>query len=370
MLFAKNDDRFIHANEALKKEYYTCPACQQAVCLKKGKTIRAHFAHLPNKNCSFIFSEGETNEHIMGKEIIFSWLEDNNFETHMEYYIPYLSQRPDVMLISNNGINIAIEFQCSPISNDQLIVRTMGYYGAEINVHWILGEKYAPTRMEINDGQFKFLSLIDGKIGILILNVTNKKIFFYEPSQKTYKHVDWIKHSVEMKADDNKIIKMKLDTEHQIYVMQYYKKYYDYLIKQRRHKSSKYTQFFEYLYYKNIQLYELPNEILHVLPCDYLLKSPSIFWKTIIILMINSKYLGESFEFLDILHALKSILLHNEPQQVFLGEAVWSTPVLDFLDYLIAEGYLYRDGVNTYRKLREFSWYKNETEKLEAIRRL
>ena len=113
MLIATNKtNEQILADKALcKTKTYYCPSCQNRVHLKAGSTIRPHFAHYKKEACA-AFSEGETEEHLLGKQQLYDWLVGLGHSVEMEAYLPELMQRPDLLLEGK----IAIEFQCSGLS--------------------------------------------------------------------------------------------------------------------------------------------------------------------------------------------------------------------------------------------------------------
>jgi len=140
MLIAINENnQSVLAVEANKSTRYFCSACQGNVTLKRGEIKLAHFAHLSKATCD-AFSEGETEEHLKGKLGLYQSLENQGMTVQMEAYLPELKQRPDV-LVTVNGMKIAIEFQCSPIPIDTIRSRTEGYLLNGYAVMWVLGKK-------------------------------------------------------------------------------------------------------------------------------------------------------------------------------------------------------------------------------------
>ena len=74
MLLAYNQEKeLIFADKNTKrKETYFCPSCNEPVYLKKGEIMIPHFAHY--QTCTqFVFSEGETKEHLSGKKELARW---------------------------------------------------------------------------------------------------------------------------------------------------------------------------------------------------------------------------------------------------------------------------------------------------------
>lgn len=118
--------------------HFYCPICSEQVILKAGEIRIPHFAHRKNSDCHSGFSEPESYEHLQGKQQLNEYFLEQGFEVSLEHYLPKLKQRPD-LLISKNGLQYAVEYQCSPISRSILQKRTDGYVRAGIRPFWIVG---------------------------------------------------------------------------------------------------------------------------------------------------------------------------------------------------------------------------------------
>ncbi|UQS85559.1 hypothetical protein MOO46_02965 [Apilactobacillus apisilvae] len=150
MLIAKKGTETVMSIYANKNNDYYCPICLSKVILKECKNKVNHFSHFSNSDCPNLH-ENESSEHIKGKLQILKFI--NNKNTKMEYYIPCIKQRPDLI-----NKNIAFEFQCSPISSERLKERIAGY--KKINIHslWILGSNYLKHFGNINTNKFFYYS--------------------------------------------------------------------------------------------------------------------------------------------------------------------------------------------------------------------
>lgn len=157
-----------------------CPGCQQKVFVKRGQVKVPHFAHYQQMACA-TFSEGETERHLLGKQVLFRWLKDQLLEVVMEPWLPSLQQRPDLLVELGEGENrlrLALEYQCSPIPLWRLSERTNGYAEEAYAVVWLLGMDYKPGR-HILDKQVAFmrwshrngcyLACLDSERGVLHL---------------------------------------------------------------------------------------------------------------------------------------------------------------------------------------------------------
>ncbi|GLB47035.1 competence protein [Philodulcilactobacillus myokoensis] len=144
LIAVDRNHNLINAEFAHKKNLYFCPSCQNKVILKKGSKKMAHFAHDQN-NCCHSFSEGETNEHLLGKQQIHDFLINGGLKNiKLESYLPTIRQRPDILCSK-----IAFEFQCSPISSQRLKQRISGYHQLGMTSFWILGSPYLNRHLSL-----------------------------------------------------------------------------------------------------------------------------------------------------------------------------------------------------------------------------
>ena len=104
--------------------------------LRKGLLKRHHFAHYAAANCE-VFSEGETEEHLSAKELLYEWLTDETIE--IEAYLPDLQQRPDLLVGKT-----AIEVQCSALSWRRFVQRTEKYLAYNYSPWWLPGKHLQP----------------------------------------------------------------------------------------------------------------------------------------------------------------------------------------------------------------------------------
>lgn len=120
-----------------------CPGCGAPVFVKKGPKVMAHFAHYANADCRQ-FSEGETPQHLLGKQRLYDWLHAQKIPVEMEAWLPELQQRPDLLIRYQNR-KIALEYQCSPLPFARLKERTDGYLQNGYEVYWLCGMAYTPV---------------------------------------------------------------------------------------------------------------------------------------------------------------------------------------------------------------------------------
>ncbi|WP_307976308.1 competence protein CoiA family protein [uncultured Streptococcus sp.] len=132
---------------------YFCPGCQTAVRLKAGKIMRPHFAHVNLESCDF-YNENESAEHLNLKAGLFNSLASTE-QVVVEQVLPDLNQIADLMVNSK----LALEVQCSRLSEERLRERTHTYHQAGYQVRWLLGKKlWLAGRLTSLHKQFLYFS--------------------------------------------------------------------------------------------------------------------------------------------------------------------------------------------------------------------
>ncbi|MCM3110451.1 competence protein CoiA [Lederbergia lenta] len=160
------------------KSFY-CPQCMEPLIIKAGNIRVTHFSHKKNSMCTTSFSDPESEQHLKGKKDLQYFFSNKGLETHLEYYLKDLRQRPD-LLVAYKTNKYAIEFQCSVISRKILTNRTSGYISEGIKTIWIYGglpyHKRYGSIYELTDFHFS-LAMVRNNIGLSILS--------YYPKNKT-----------------------------------------------------------------------------------------------------------------------------------------------------------------------------------------
>lgn len=172
MLLARNNDKYIWATQAIKGECYFCPACGEQVILRQGKSNISHFAHFSSNDC-LDNQEGETYEHLLGKQQIFEWALNNEWQPELEVYLPEIKQRADLLLTINDQ-KVALEFQCSPLTLQRLSERNQGYASLNYKFWWILGSSY--QRLINHYSAQKFIQLHHNQLFLSFWEINNSKL--------------------------------------------------------------------------------------------------------------------------------------------------------------------------------------------------
>ena len=150
------DNGYVLAMEVHKNNGpFHCPECEGELTLKQGRVKIAHFAHLPDSDCSYA-SEPESVEHIAAKLEIYEALRTQPGVSKLQVERYLKEVRPDVSFYFENRY-IAIEVQISPLSFNELIRRTKAYTQKNIYVLWmpilpmdVFSGRYAPKEWERN----------------------------------------------------------------------------------------------------------------------------------------------------------------------------------------------------------------------------
>lgn len=139
---ASTTNQLVSAMDADRQESYFCPGCGQPVVIKRGTIKIAHFAHL-RATCNSM-AENESGNHLKGKLAFQQMAEDENVEGQLETYFREIDQRADVYLPTQR---LAVEYQCSGITQKRLTERTSGYKSLGIDVIWVLGNPYLDRQL-------------------------------------------------------------------------------------------------------------------------------------------------------------------------------------------------------------------------------
>ncbi|MCM0598542.1 competence protein CoiA [Periweissella fabalis] len=144
MLYALVGKKLIRADEYVdNKQAFRCTGCGDAVRLRHGSVNIAHFAHI-NKQCVFE-NEAESYEHLLGKLQLYQ-ISKIIGQAQVEVTFPSIKQRADIVLKYKQQ-KLILEYQCSPISIEQVKKRTQAYQTLGYKVIWLLGPKYAQNKI-------------------------------------------------------------------------------------------------------------------------------------------------------------------------------------------------------------------------------
>ena len=138
-----------------KLRLFFCPQCNFPVQLKVGDITIPHFAHLKDSVCTTLFSEGESHNHLQGKQQLYGFFQKYAQLVELEPFLKTVSQRPDI-LVTTKSESIPIEFQCSTIPVTDIESRSAGYRSIEMKPIWILHTPAKFSTLPVGVGTFYF----------------------------------------------------------------------------------------------------------------------------------------------------------------------------------------------------------------------
>jgi len=199
MLVAIMDNKYIsltgdYSREQLlrlrKQRKFICPQCKSELQLKVGKVKTPHFAHLPDAVCHNLFSEGESETHLLGKLALYDFFKKANKNVLLEPYLSTLDQRPDLFVKDQNGL-YAIEFQCSTIDSDLFLKRNLGYIENGIQPFWLLK---TPIKYDDEMSRITVVSLSKFEQQFIIDDEHNHYLLTFHPQTKTFLYFSHLMH--------------------------------------------------------------------------------------------------------------------------------------------------------------------------------
>lgn len=130
---------------------FICPECSESVYVKKGEIVTHHFAHFKDEGCPM--SQGETESHMrIKKEIYTNLLRHPTVVSELRLEYKTGRNRADIYGIIN-GRKIAIEVQCSSLTDAEFQERMTNYSGLSIFSLWL-------TEFKLSDKDFLLKSIV------------------------------------------------------------------------------------------------------------------------------------------------------------------------------------------------------------------
>ena len=120
---------------------------------KEGGTRCRHFAHPPGMAPPRGRHNPESLEHAHGKQALRGWAMDQGFTARVEARTADGRRRSDVEVILPGGARVAIELQCSEITDAEWLDRHEDYVRAGITDVWLWGPGVWIPRVVFRSGQ-------------------------------------------------------------------------------------------------------------------------------------------------------------------------------------------------------------------------
>ena len=354
MLIALNEKRELcFANKKLlKTRQYYCPSCKERVYLKIGKIMRPHFAHYQNKNCQ-AYTEGETEEHLTGKLDLATYFKNLNYKVELEPYLNHLNQRPD-LLIEKDQKKIAIEFQCSSISLEQIEKRTKGYLSSGYLVIWILGSFFTYRQKLTNMHKASlYYSLKFDNYLLFTYDVVSQTLVIHHNFQiDSYGKMHCIQESLAV-IDPSKI---NLDFQKKLINPRSYRSsisqgHYQ-LTKNAHYANTKVLDFLSLIYENQENIISIPTEIYQRVSSEWIIQTFHMAWKYRLLKWIESHCVREIITENSLRYWINEKISREEIHFSSIPEInnhVSLTPFYEFLDYLATTGVV-KKMANTNRK--------------------
>lgn len=361
----------VQKNEKQKKDYY-CPSCKEPVFFKQGAIKQPHFTHFQKSDCT-VFSEGETQEHILGKKIFYQWFTQQEIPCQLEAYLPNLKQRPDLLVWLDEQTPTAIEFQCSALSAERMIERTLGYTKNGYRVYWILGQNFH-LKNKLTSFQRLFIQE-HKKIGCYFLELhveSNDIAIHYDISQEgnssyvisqcRYLKIDKntslnaVVHQFSQYSKNTKLeSKKKLIQSHYL------------LNRGRNYQVPIIVDFQKYIYKKGDSLVSLPLEVYLPVKNQLFIKTLSYFWKYQFLEWIMKRNSGEIITKKEIDQQTTLMIKNNDLKfhvMPLVSDVSKRKCIVHFITSLNKRGLLTLISQSEWMVQKEPQRYNNEKEKI------
>lgn len=142
------DGNRVYADLHTKEKPCFCPVCNEALILRKGGIKKPHFAHRPDTDCYFGRNQNYKSEwHIRMQEYFtreaceVRFVDEETKEIHIA----------DVYLAESNTV---LEFQHSPISENEFISRTAFHLKNKRRIVWLFDESSQSKNSDF--GRFRY----------------------------------------------------------------------------------------------------------------------------------------------------------------------------------------------------------------------
>ncbi|WP_277673479.1 competence protein CoiA [Piscibacillus halophilus] len=342
--------------EVIRQQPLYCPECHQKVILKAGPVMIPHFAHYKNSTCP---NQGESQTHLKGKINLYNWCIKQGFYAKLEHVIPSIKQRLDVLVkIANRWV--AIEYQCSPISLDELQKRTYGIASKGIIPLWVFGPNYYNTKM----GQLFWNTTLRASV-MYNQRAKQDQLYFYDPGNDIFTiaahfYSQRAKAITQLSRHSLKHMRWK-DLFRTVQISHKYL-YYKWLREKRLFRSgqrwfqAKYDEeFLKQLYMQHLHPQNLPSCIHLPVSNSYRFLAPNYVWQTQIVLYLTQLTREDTFYWND-LTAITQKYFKDRIVAIYPSQSIH--PLTHYLDLLSCLGYITKKGKGAYRKARDFNFHR------------
>ncbi|WP_414839952.1 competence protein CoiA [Carnobacterium sp. TMP28] len=378
----KNELIYAHSLKevAEEKSHYYCPNCKESVFLKKGSLKIAHFSHFNQTNCSS-FSEGETREHLEGKQLLYEWFTKQGLICQLEAYLPDLNQRPDILVWINKTDAVAIEFQCSSLPMKRMIERTVGYKSKGYDVFWIVGSQFKLDG-KITAFQRLFIYSNDKiKSSLFFLNVAKKTLYSYSNIQQQNATQRIVYDKCLVKLDkftlvDVPVLIKKLSAKRREKESETAAKSneliqsHHYLNQGRMYQTPELISFQKYIYCRGDSLISLPKEVYLKVTDQVMIKTLPHFWKYILLKWLSKKTIDSVITLKQLDEQINEMIDNKEIifyEMPLISLEEQKKPLYSYVRLLVKVAILEEKNSEQWILKRKAYYYKNEQEKITSF---
>lgn len=316
---------------------FYCPACHQRVLIKAGVKMIPHFAHRSIAACPS-GEGGEGMYHETGKLLLYRWLKQQGLSVKLEVYLPQIRQRPDILLRIRDKA-IAIEFQCAPISIEEVRKRNIGYKQAGITPIWILGEnrlqRISKTHFKLTHHHLPFIHPFSpGATPTLFFFSTDTRHFIliqdiYMTGNSQAAGKFFIRPLNQLSFKD--LFKEYAFNPKDLYTM-WAKEKYKLRLKQTPRLYGQELAWHQWMYLKGIHREVLPAMIHLPVSHQFKMKTPAWNWQSRLVLdVIDPMAAGDTFSLQRVHHILRA---HVYPSETFPFIHSEKSPIKEYLHLL------------------------------------
>lgn len=170
----------VFAEEALPQVDYCCPECLGRLRVRQGEIKIAHFFHLEEKRECRWRTRFQTHSTI--QEVLVQQLGEESCTR--ECFFPEISRIAD---IAYHPLNIVFEIQVSPISEKELMQRTLDYWRKGWHVIWILHiEQFGSKRASAAEEQLQSIPHYFTDIGSQRGSLWDEMSFVYRKRRRWF----------------------------------------------------------------------------------------------------------------------------------------------------------------------------------------
>lgn len=292
-----------------KREAFFCPSCKEEVLLKIGSIKNPHFAH--RSKCVYT-TENETEEHLMGKKVLYDWLQNQMEQVELEKFFHEISSRPDIYAEWKKR-KMAIEFQCSHISKDEILKRTKKFYQIEIVPIWMVHSKHIKLNKQFHLHLNDFLSSMIHGPHLYALDPLNREIWIithFLPISKLRCLATIHRYSLSSRISFSSMFQKKPLT-----ISMFDRWIHDTILWLYRLPIKPYARkipFLHSLYHHQIHPLQLPPIIGLPLPNMHFFETPPLEWQTYLWLFkLKNKRKGDSITKDELFHWTHSFINKN-----------------------------------------------------------